>query len=367
VGRNGAVLPSDFPVPCRWWPPPRGTTPGDATRFIQDEAHALFTQHGEMPHQHPTVLTTRLTRVAGHDHAVYVWPADEPHCLLALQRADDVWRSVFPGAPILTDGTIDGGTLARLFAHVVKDLSAAALYFPLAYQETAAARALESTPGIASWPRSPSPVVDWTDRGNGVLARFQERHGSQADRKLRRWRQRLTVTTLDHQSAEDVLARVEHRSWKARAHLDLQSAGQLDYYRHLLNLGAATLTGAFQGNEPVAYRIDLRHQRTVYAVEWSFVREAARSAPGMFLLTAGLVERWASEDLDFIDLFGAPDLLKSMVETRRRERTDFAWPSGSVVDGLRAERQAHDARLDRQLADGVGIRRTYAAPGAIAS
>jgi hypothetical protein len=367
VRMNGAVLQSDFPAPVRCWPAASGTEPADAARSIQDHAHALFTRHGEMPHQNPTVLAARLSHAAGRDHAVYLWPADQPRCLLALQRVDDVWRSVFPGAPILTEGTIDGGSLALLFAHVAKDLSAEALYFPLAYRGTVAARALESTPAMACWPRSPSPVVDWKDRGDDVLARFRERHGSQADRKLRRWRQHLAVTTtLDPRPAEDVLARVEQRSWKAGARLDLESAGQLDYYRCLLNVGAATLTAAFQGNEPVAYRIDLRHERAVYAVEWSFVREAAPSAPGMFLLTVGLVERWAGDDLDFIDLFGAPDLLKTMVETRRRDRMDFAWPAGSVVDGLRAERQAHDVRLDRQLADGVGIRRTYAPPRGIA-
>ncbi|HET8683394.1 MAG TPA: GNAT family N-acetyltransferase [Micromonosporaceae bacterium] len=337
------------PRPVRCWPP----------RLAGAAARHLFARYGEMPHQHPAVLGARLALVTGDEHAVYVWPPERPRCLLAFRRNGDIWQSVFPGAPVLADGTLDGDAIAGVCSGIAADLGAEALYFPLAYPGTAAARTLAGAPGMVRWSRSPSPVVHWGDRGAGVMARFRQRHGSQADRKLRRWRDALTAGVLDPLPAQHVLTQVEQCSWKATAGLDLASAGQLAYYHRLLHTGAAVLTAAFSGGEPVAYRLDLRHGRTVYAVEWSFVRDAARLTPGVFLLTAGLVHRWAGEELDQVDLFGAPDRLKTLVETGRRERVDFAWPAGPALDRLRAGRQEHDAHLRRQFARGVGIRRTY--------
>lgn len=351
-------MPRLDPDPVRCWPPARGKA-ATAQQLVYDVTRALYHAYGEVPHQHPSILLARLTRLTCHEHAVYAWPEDTPRLLIALRRDGTIWQSVFPGAPILADPSLDAVTLTRLIAKVTADVGAEALYFPLAYPDTAAARTLTAVADIQQWQRSPSPVIDWSDRGAGIVSRFRRRHGSQADRKLRRWSDTLTIDVLEQAAAERALLAIEQRSWKASAGIDLVSAGQLDYYRELIRAGLVTFTVARQNAEPVAYRLDLRHRRNVYAVEWSFAAEASRSTPGMFLLTVGLSDVWGKTDLDFVDLFGAPDLLKEMVATGSRTRIDFAWPAGAAVDALRERRQAHDAHLRSQASAGHGIRRTY--------
>ncbi|MFV2195473.1 GNAT family N-acetyltransferase [Nocardiopsis sp. LOL_012] len=311
-----------------------------------------------MPHQHPAVLAARLSSIAS-DHAVYVWPDEEPRCLFAFRRSGDHWRSVFPGAPVLADRELEPETLRRLLGWIARDLDAAYLYFPLAYPETAAAGALAAVPGMAVWNRSHSPVIDWEDQGHGILNRFHDRHGSQARRKARRWRKALRMEVLAGNAARSALADIEGRSWKASVGLDLASEGQLGYYQDLLDEGVVRLSAAMLDGRPIAYRLDARHDSTVYALEWSFDARFGRYAPGMFLMVDGLPQCWADADLERVDLFGSPDTLKQLLATGTRERVDLAWPSGSAVHRLRHERQAHDARLRQRFERGIGLAVTY--------
>lgn len=343
--------------PRRLWPSALGSAAGPGA--FREAFGALFAAHGEMPHQHPQVLWARI-RHAPTKSAVYTWPADEPRCVIALRSSGSRWQSLFPGAPILAAAGLDPDEFVQVLGQVAGDLGTDCLYFPLAYPDYVASATLAATPGIATWPRSPSPIIDWADRGQGIPARFRERLGSRADRKARRWKSSLHSISLTGAAARGALAEIERHSWKAAVRLDLASEGQLEYYRQLLDQRLVTMSVALLHDRPIAYRLDARHRDVLYALEWSYDARFGTYAPGMFLLADDLQRRWGDASLEHVDLFGSPDTLKVLLATGVRGRLDFAWPSGPVVDRLRAERQAHDARLDRQLADGVGIRRTYA-------
>ncbi|WP_189239040.1 GNAT family N-acetyltransferase [Planomonospora parontospora] len=314
-----------------------------------------------MPHQHPETLTARLEQT-NETSVVYGWPAGSPRCVLAFRQTGRGWRSLFPGAPVLAASDLDPGILERLLGEIAADLGTGLLYFPLAYPESAAADRLAAVPRMAVWRRSPSPVVRWDDGGHGVMERFRERHGSQATRKTRRWNSSLRAATMTGTAACAALAEIERHSWKASARLDLDSEGQLGYYQRLLRRRLVTMSAAVLGDRPVAYRLDARHQDTVYALEWSYDARFGGHAPGMFLMVDGLRRRWGGVPLKRIDLFGGPDMLKLLVATGDRERIDFAWPAGPAADRLRRERHAHDARLRRCLDAGVGVRAAYSAP-----
>jgi hypothetical protein len=322
----------------------------------------LFAQHGEMPHQHPGVLSARLGCPDCADCVVAVYSrrnGEPPELALALrQRPDGVWVSLFPGAPILASLAFPPELLGEILAALCRELGASALYFPLAYAETRAAHLLQATPAMDCWQRSPSPIISWDDGGEGLIGRFMERYGSQAARKRKRW-QSLRAVTLPPLSAVQALAAIGANSWKSSLHADLQSNGQLQYYQRLLLEGLVELTVATLDEYPIAYRLDSLFRERVYALEWSFDQRYAALAPGMFLLLDGLLLRWGREKLHYIDLFGSPDRLKTLVETDRRARVDFAWPAGSVTELLRRERSDHDLRLAGYLARGVGIRRIY--------
>jgi hypothetical protein len=332
----------------------------DLTRDLA-ALHPLFAACGEMPWQNPQVLSGRLTGVDGASALVYFWPEDDPRLVLAFrQREQGVWQSLFPRSPLLVDpAVVDPRVLAETLALIKADTGARVLYFPLAYPETAAARLLACVPGIMRWERSSSPVIAWHDFGAGMDARFHQRYGSQAERKEKKWRDHLQVTTLQPREAVRALAQIEATSWKAEQRADLGSSGQLVYYQYLLQEGMVELAAALYHGEPIAYRLDCLFRDTVYALEWSFNHHYARLAPGMFLLVKGLAQRWGTSPLACIDLFGSPDILKSLVETHRRPRVDLAWPAGSITQRLCAAQREHDAHLARCITQGIGVRRGY--------
>jgi hypothetical protein len=314
-----------------------------------------------MPWQNPQVLSSRLRGTDGTSALVYFWPEDEPRLALAFrQREQGVWQSLFPRAPLLVDPVAgDPRLLAEMLALIKADTGAEVLYFPLVYPETAAASLLACVPETARWERSSSPVIAWHDCGTGMDARFHQRYGSQAARKERKWRDHLQAMTLQPREAVRVLAQIEAASWKAELGADLRSNGQLAYYQHLLQEGIVELAAAMYHGEPIAYRLDCLFRETVYALEWSFDHHYASLAPGMFLLVKGLAQRWGSSSLARIDLFGSPDMLKSLVETHRRPRVDLAWPAGSTTQRLCAAQREHDASLARCISQRIGLRRVY--------
>lgn len=318
----------------------------------------LFAACGEMPWQNPQWLSERLM---GSSARVYLWPEVHPRLVLAFgQREEGIWQSLFPAAPLLADPEVVGPQLlADALALIMAETGAEVLYFPLAYPHTAATSLLARVPDIVRWERTPSPAITWSDCGTGMDARFQQRYGSQAARKERKWQAHLQARTLPPQAAVQVLTQIEATSWKAGQRADLGASGQLTSYQHLLQKGMVELAATFYRGEPIAYRLDCLFRDTVYALEWSFDQRYAPLAPGIFLLVQGLVQRWGSTPLACIDLFGSPDLLKSLIETHRRPRIDLAWPPGKSTQHLCAARREHDAHLTRCVTQGIGVHRVY--------
>jgi hypothetical protein len=111
---------------------------------------------------------------------------------------------------------------------------------------------------------------------------------------------------------------------------------------------------------PIAYRIDTCVGGVLFALKWSFDEAWRRVSPGFSLLAVDLPRRCKILDVTHADLFGSPDLLKDAVSTGERQRCEFIWPSGPVADRILAERHAHDTRAAQALAQGKGIRTSYA-------
>ncbi len=319
---------------------------------------------GEMPQQHPEFLLANLTRTGPERAALFL---GESLALAFRDCGEGVWESLLPAAPILAahlDHTpAQLAELTSALAAARRALDATVLYFPLCYPQFGASQLLRAAPGTVEWPRSSSPVIDWSDQGAGLTDRFRERHGPEHRKKERFWDRKLTLARVPAAEAAEVVARVEPWSWKAESATGLLDRGELAYHERLLASGRTQLSAALRDGEPVAYRIEARHQERLYCLEWSYDRRAARLSPGMFLVVRGLSADWQETPLDAIDLFGAPDLLKILVETDRQPRLDLAWTdldtAAEPLARLRTERLAHDCRLADGLAHGRGLPRLY--------
>jgi hypothetical protein len=301
----------------------------------------LFDRQGSSITQHP-----RFAAAAAEHSSGNVVVLHHEGGVAAFSVTGDSATSLFSGAPQL------GGRLSA--QQVATALDCAELYWPLLNGQ--------APPGVATWERLPSPFVDWSDRGTDLLRRVRDRHGSQADRKWRRFeagglRVRLRV---DDPSAD--VREIESRSWKAGAGQAMHQRGQLGLYSTLLSEGIATADIAYLGQRPVAYRIDAQIGDEVACLKWSFDERFRRFSPGFYLLTVGLRLRYADSALERIDLHGSPDTLKALVATDSRPRLDAAWATNyERVKRLRRERTLHDERIREVWVARKGVRHAYGA------
>jgi hypothetical protein len=263
---------------------------------------------------------------------------------------------LFTGRP--TTGEAAGDDLVDLARAVHRELDVALVYFP--YLDAAVARAAEACAFLV-WERTASPFIDWSDRGVGLAARVRERYGSRAERQWRRFASaRLTTVAVTGTAAVEVMDRVESASWKASAGQSMhEREDQFALYSGLIERGAAELAVVYDDSTPAAYRLDTGAGRVVACLKWSYDERYRRYSPGFQLLTTGLADRWSGADLEHIDLFGSPDLLKDLVATGERRRFDLAWPDGEAARQLRRERTAFDAETRAWHEAGRGVRRRY--------
>lgn len=280
------------------------------------------------------------------------WSGD----LLSAFRVDqDRAVCLFGIRPAL--GILSGERLEELAKQVCEDLGTPVVYFPHMGHETAR----RAHGRFALWERLPNSVLDWSDRGATLCKRVRERYGSRSQRQWSRFeRSGLTVRTALGDAAISAVDWIEGRSWKATCQQSMHHRdNQLELYSALIKNNLVQLDVAYDGLKPVAYRMDARVGDTVMCLKWSFDEEYRRLSPGFYMLTVGLVERWARTDVSCIDLSGSPDSLKTLVRTDVSPRFDLAWPVGRAASKIRIERERHDARLRTNYEAGRGIRHAY--------
>lgn len=312
-----------------------------------------YRQAGRVPCQHPEFVRASA---AGESPVHF-----ESGVLLSafVRRGPDRADCLVAGA----GGFLGEDTAQNVGPWLVETRAALAvdiLYFPLLYPDLTTARRLLAAPSGRRLERRPSPVIDWSRRGEDLFRRCEERLGSRARRRRQRFeRAGLAVRWLEPTESRYALDYVERRSWKADCGQDMHGRGQFDLYAQLAKTGAATIRAVFDGPHPVAYRLDMRAGEVVYCVKWSFDETYRSVSPGFYLLACDLPVSYPDRSVTTIDLYGSPDTLKGALASGVRQRWDLAWPDGSVATRILDERQAHDAAQEQVYRRSGGIREAY--------
>ena len=284
---------------------------------------------------------------------------DVGHSVSAFSVERKLATCFVQGAGLMATG--DGPVDVIEFLEVARgQLGVEAVYFPLLYEDVQDAQALLSSNSGRMLRRRPSPVISWHDGGADVWDRCVRRLGSRARRRRTKFEgRRLQVRTVDGGLAADIVESIERSSWKAPLGQDMVSRGQIGFYRRLIETGEPLIRVAFDDERAVAYRLDLTVGRNIYCLKWSFDEQMRSVSPGFYLLAVDLAECYSTADVDAVDLFGAPDLLKDTLSTGERSRIDLVWPGGRVAASVLSERGAHD-RINAAIhASGVGVRDAY--------
>lgn len=308
----------------------------------------------EVPHQLSGALRAFLATVSPQPVIVA-----EDSAISSFAVGGGLGRCFVQGAGAL--GELAGGTDAFDFlSSVQRELDVQAIYFPLLYGDISIAQSLLQAQGGRRLRRRPSPVIDWELGGADVWARCERKLGSRARRRRRRFEASgAEIVTLEGPRAVRSMLTVEQGSWKTGASQDMISRGQADFYAALLRSSEASLRVALESDEPIAYRLDMRVRNIVYCLKWSYVDDYRALSPGFYLLAVDLVDCYRNDGVVLVDLFGAPDMLKSALASGDRERFDLVWPDGAKARRLLAERAQHDKIAAEAYNRGDGIRRTY--------
>lgn len=330
---------------------------------VDEDCRQVLRNSGSVPHHTVEFLAASFTANPKREFVLAWGATDTVIVVSAFERAGGGgWSCFFPGEPVVSNRRLSANELFEFLSRVALELDAKYVYFPMVYCSGQQVDALLAVPQVATWPRRPSPGIDWNLRGEDLWERVRKRHGTQAEKKRSRFERNLHVRRMYGPSAADALGLVESRSWKASHKQDMHSRDrQFAFYAGTLCEGGSTeLSVVFDNNRPVAYRLDARVASTVFAMKWSFDYGYRRQSPGFYLLTLDLVARWGQEDVTYIDLFGSPDTLKSLVQTDQRPRQDIAWPANArEISTLRAERTRFDLENEMLFKQGFGLRRRF--------
>lgn len=271
----------------------------------------------------------------------------------------NVAESVLPIAP-WESGSSVGLTETRLET-IRSSLGVEVLWFPLICLDIPGTCELRALRNVVVSSRRPSPIINLDISGGGAWSHACENLGRRAERRRRAF-ERLGLECReveDSKLAVEFLARIERLSWKAACGQDMFSRDQFSLYSSLLKNCVLRAVVVFDGERPVAYRLDGRTDDTLYCVKWSYDENYARASPGFYLIAVDLVHRYQARGLIRIDLFGGLDSLKQVVMTGERARVDIAWPDGEVAKELIFQGTQHDALVENHLKTGRGLRHLY--------
>lgn len=274
------------------------------------------------------------------------------------RREGKVLKSLFSGFPYLGKKAVDFENLLKVALNIT---NADCLYFPLIYESTEIIKSLSLINNITVWNRLPSPIVVGDFSIEAILKRVNNRYGKRTTRQKSIFEKKLMIKSVMKKDSTRVLSEVERNSWKYRSNQDMFSRGyQFDYYNKLINCGVVNLVAAYDLNKPVAFRIDALVKNTLYVVKWSFDESYKKYSPGFYLLVFDLFERYKNIEIDYIDLFGSPDLLKDVIENDRLERFDFCYSTNEeLVRNIKNERLNFDSRVYNNYLNKKSIRRVY--------
>jgi len=287
------------------------------------------------------------------EHNVIVWHDRDSFAAFTLQN--DTLRAVAPKHPVLNGGK-NPVTLMDVCSSVRHHGYNA--YFPLADESYIDSCHDENT---MFWKRRNNFVIDVLENDKSSFQRALERGSKQILRKRSRLENRgYNLYVAENAEYEiDNMLKIDNHSWKAMRRQSMTQRHQDVMYSKLLKSRFARITFLRYQDEPIAFRLDVHHNRLVTCLKWSFDERHAKVSPGMYLLTTALDLEYGDGKIDLIDLHGGPDSLKKLVCTHEEHRIDL-W-HGNLQSGeiVRMERLAFDAHAARILQSGKGLRHGY--------
>lgn len=316
----------------------------------------LFDQAGASVHQSPEYA--EAVRRASPDRSPYAILGTGTYG--AFEVGGELATSILGPRPLLSAAPIGLADLPAFTAALTEQTAADLVYFPNV-ATSSFADCSDVSGGLVTWERLPSPYIDLAGlTASSLWERVCSRYGSRAERQRRRFESAgFEVRALADEEAVAAVSTVERKSWKAHAGQSMhQRDNQFALYSDLLRSGLAQIIAAFDGELPVAFRLDVRTGITVQCLKWSYDEAYRRYSPGFYLLTHALAAN-LPPGVDRIDLFGSPDLLKDLLADGTQPRIDVAWPAGDCAEALRAERESHDRRIQIARTSGRGVRTLY--------
>jgi hypothetical protein len=322
----------------------------------------LFNDFGEIYLQEYRSLQADFYTKKNSDYFVFV--NEENRLITAFEKkSENTWQCTISAYPVLCEKMTSKTMLIDFFDEIKKELGITTLYFPLVYEKCELFKVLRNLPQFSFWSRLPCPIINGDLSPNLIWNRVLERYGSRANRQKKRFESKLVVKLIEMNDLEAIVEKVETNSWKRLFSQDMLSRGnQFLYYTNIIKSGLADITVAFdeETGEAVAFRIDSMVNGVLYVIKWSYDESYKQYSPGFYLLTVELFKKYSGKKLNFIDLYGSPDMLKNQIETGRVERFDMGYSTNKVeVESIKAERTTFDNKIFNNYQNQQSVKKIF--------
>lgn len=230
------------------------------------------------------------------------------------------------------------------------------LYFPLVYEDSSFYNLLHNNENFLKYSRLYTSIIE--PQKIKDIFEYIGRNQYFSKNAVKKFERNLRVEHYIKQDVKEYIINVEKKSWKNVVGQDMYSNYEKAvYYNELIEQGIAEIAVAFCGNIPVAHRIDAVVNNSVTQLKTSFNEDYKRYKPGAYLLIYDMLNN--AKQYNQIDLYGGPNLIKNLIETRRINRYDFCYGNIDVINRLKIARQKWDEKNINNFKEGKAIKKVY--------
>ncbi len=230
------------------------------------------------------------------------------------------------------------------------------LYFPLVYQNSAFLNKIKNNKKFEIYERLYTSIVEPNKINN--LLEFIGYNKYFSIRNIKKFEKKLKIKYFTQKNVKEILSFIEEKSWKSDFGQDMNSNySELIYYNELIEQGIAQIAVAMDDDKPIAYRIDAIFNGEVRQLKTSYCEEYKKYSPGTYLTIYDMFNN--QKKYKMIDLYGGPNLVKNLIETKRIKRYDICFGDINVINKLKQKRQSWDERNYTNFKNNKGIRNIY--------
>lgn len=228
------------------------------------------------------------------------------------------------------------------------------LYFPLVYENSEFYKVISQNNKFYKYKRLYTSIVEPSKIKN--LFEYLDDNKYFSKSAVKKFEKKLKVKYYIKQNVEKILANIEKESWKSCVGQDMYTHyDKIIYYNELIKKGVAQIAVAIdEENKPVAYRIDAILNDMAIQLKTSFSEKYKKYSPGAYLTIYDMFNNL--KNFRQIDLYGGPNLLKDLVETKRINRYDICFGNTKVIEELKESRLNWD---ERNFKEKRAIKRIY--------